>query len=862
MKLKQRMLPAFVAALMILIGMAHADAEPLKWRADLTVDYIEEDVRGISIGDQFVATFEVDPSLFEAPDDVQDGRFVDFNLTIGEVNWNESQPHTTPQFMLSPGSIDALSVTLTDTMPAHPDLSLFLPQSPATWEVKDENDPTGIPIFGGDFGGTYTVTPVSACEGNFDGDWDHDVDGLDLAGYVPSIADLAGFAAVFGSLDYCPRPEPECTSADHGWVVMKNDTPDQTHLYVWDMANALGNIESDVFMPGQFPPVAAGATLVAENESFLPGTYFIGDLNIGHYTILVTRRAVRTLDDGSTEDYFRIVYHNSDVNVVPCSDVSKLDLDMSTYLAYDMESTASPEYVPYEEFKQLLDNGNLTLTNSRIKAAQRAGERQRFENNYNFVQERLADTNPDFLRFLNQQIVDDETNTPSGDNWLHTITDVAGNTSTVITLGEQFQFSVVANTIRTKGTLENERAAYLSLYTALQESIPSDSWDEVRTELGFLSVAEAERATEVGVIDSAKLKMSSNWEWIKTFIIPGPEDRPLEKPDCTDEVGMPASIGLLSDATDQFLGHCAHHANGVFNNFFYPLKWFATCVKDQGNRATCPVFAITGGVEASWAAKRNEWVNLSEQYLYYKARNEWWPSIYGDGLSGDENAPLKMAPEVDLWNNKTYPFLYPYESGWVYNASNSRIDDDVHQTYSDSCVNYGYITMASPCSDTNHQGALVCDGQHIFCGYSTYKHGFSMLTNHGTAELWDFFSDPELNLLLAKMFLTCEVPLVIGLPVTPSFDKARNSGFIEFVFGPETNRGGHVVLVTGYINNGEITPDMDVSANDLATNGGGYFIIKNSWGGCWKDAGYIYIPYSWMKAHVYCMFTVSAEKKE
>jgi hypothetical protein len=49
MKLEQSTLPAFVAALMILFGMGHADAESLKWRADLTVDYIEEDVQGISI---------------------------------------------------------------------------------------------------------------------------------------------------------------------------------------------------------------------------------------------------------------------------------------------------------------------------------------------------------------------------------------------------------------------------------------------------------------------------------------------------------------------------------------------------------------------------------------------------------------------------------------------------------------------------------------------------------------------------------------------------------------------------------------------------------------------------------------------
>ena len=152
--MRLKVLTPFVVVLMVLTSIVYVNAEPLMWRAELTVNDIEEGVTGISIGDQFIATFEVDPVLFEAPDGVQEGQFVSFNLTIGEVNWNESQPHRTPQFTLSPVGIEAFSVTLTDTMPTHPDLSFFLPQSPATWEVKDENDPTGMPIFGGNFGGT------------------------------------------------------------------------------------------------------------------------------------------------------------------------------------------------------------------------------------------------------------------------------------------------------------------------------------------------------------------------------------------------------------------------------------------------------------------------------------------------------------------------------------------------------------------------------------------------------------------------------------------------------------------------------------------------------------------------------------
>lgn len=79
----------------------------------------------MAIGDQFVGEFEVDPSLFELPDGVTEGRLVDFDLTIGTFNWNESQPHSSPQFLLSPRGIEAMSGIFTDTLPAHPDLSFF-----------------------------------------------------------------------------------------------------------------------------------------------------------------------------------------------------------------------------------------------------------------------------------------------------------------------------------------------------------------------------------------------------------------------------------------------------------------------------------------------------------------------------------------------------------------------------------------------------------------------------------------------------------------------------------------------------------------------------------------------------------------
>jgi C1A family cysteine protease len=62
--------------------------------------------------------------------------------------------------------------------------------------------------------------------------------------------------------------------------------------------------------------------------------------------------------------------------------------------------------------------------------------------------------------------------------------------------------------------------------------------------------------------------------------------------------------------------------------------------------------------------------------------------------------------------------------------------------------------------------------------------------------------------------------------------------------GCECDRGWHITLVTGLIDNSQLP--MGAPPGD----GGGYVIIKNSWGSCYGDGGYVYAPYTWFKQMV------------
>jgi C1A family cysteine protease len=71
-------------------------------------------------------------------------------------------------------------------------------------------------------------------------------------------------------------------------------------------------------------------------------------------------------------------------------------------------------------------------------------------------------------------------------------------------------------------------------------------------------------------------------------------------------------------------------------------------------------------------------------------------------------------------------------------------------------------------------------------------------------------------------------PFVIGISVFESFesDAVANSGDVPMPRPSEQNLGGHAICVVGY--------------------DGSHFIVRNSWGTDWAQAGYCLIPYDYL----------------
>lgn len=268
--------------------------------------------------------------------------------------------------------------------------------------------------------------------------------------------------------------------------------------------------------------------------------------------------------------------------------------------------------------------------------------------------------------------------------------------------------------------------------------------------------------------------------------------------------------------------------------FWYPLKSFLSPMKQQASRGTCWAFTAIGAIESRERVQNDNAVDLSEQFLVNKVKEDWDASDFTDGYHTDR--ALNAAADRGQ--------RFPTEASWTYNPAPNRADPNGSNpaAYAGTCTDY-----SGTCSPTAHQSRQVCTTFVFeFCSFVNVSFGGAGPASSRAIQVWS--SGQPFDLSRYRMLLAQGHVLMASFPVYKGFmDDVGADGIVSNyartrldAMGNEVagSYGGHAVQIVGFLSNLDMTR-FGVTPN---VGGGGYFIVKNSWGCFAGDNGFYYVP--------------------
>ena len=213
------------------------------------------------------------------------------------------------------------------------------------------------------------------------------------------------------------------------------------------------------------------------------------------------------------------------------------------------------------------------------------------------------------------------------------------------------------------------------------------------------------------------------------------------------------------------------------------LRQYCSAIEDQGNIGSCTGNAIAGQIELI-DRKGGKALDVSRLFIYYEER------VLEGSVRYDAGAYIRDGIKV------CYTKGAPLESLWPY-VTNKFATKPPTTAYTDALKRK--VTGYQRCTDFTAVKNAVAAGNPVVIGFSVYASFEGAWGNipHGQ----------------------------VGSGMMPFPNTAT-----------EQLLGGHAVCIVGY---DDTMP--------VVGKGNGRFIVRNSWGTGWGDAGYFYMPYDVIK---------------
>lgn len=505
------------------------------------------------------------------------------------------------------------------------------------------------------------------------------------------------------------------------------------------------------------------------------------------------------------------------------------------------------QFVPLDQFEAMVRAGTLAPVSRETFADQREALNRARQRNRAIVDayldqypdltdlRRLLRATPDFGRRLpNDGVVRPET----VDGYRFSFINKNGIRQSIGMMGQENKLAQLANSIQQLSLPAVQRQLYATFYNQLPPSFcrPPGTEGSASPACAGLPTPASLDGASLETIHQAIRQLASHASEIIAHV---QNPIALEPIGCQGEIGNNNSADANATWGDQTStqGCAPPAADGIYANFNFPNKGLLSCIKNQGQRGTCHIFAATSAMEELIARDTGTYVNLNEQDFQEHLKMLWEKSV--PDLSNDNGGG-----GFDFFSAGQNGYRFAYENQWDYNPSLDRGTNDVN-----SCV--GYPASEPGCSDTAPQAVEVCTldirlVNPLRCGFmlATLTGARSPYTAGGIVDVWNG-AEKDLTFDYMILGLAFNNAVMLGFNVTDSFQGSPD-GYVGFDLNDlSTSVGGHMVHVVGFVSNQGLAAALPSAAPGA---GGGYFIIKNSWGACTGDAGYYYMPVTYLLA--------------
>ncbi|ULH17655.1 C1 family peptidase (plasmid) [Deinococcus sp. KNUC1210] len=488
--------------------------------------------------------------------------------------------------------------------------------------------------------------------------------------------------------------------------------------------------------------------------------------------------------------------------------------------AWTGDIPADAQMVTPEEFRAGLANGSLVLTPTSTLETQRVAREKQYQDDLSFLSA-LPDKSP----YL-QELLAEAAGTPHVDE--DRPVKVAGGQS-VLLMSLATQLRNAVDTEQRSQSVDNALGDYTQSYELLPEglragaaspdSLRGKSLAEVRAALSALNA----QLSSVPGLDGTRLDTQAGAGSLPTTL---------------SSQAVNAGNGTDND------GPCT--PTGLVKRYWFPLKNFVSPIKNQGNRGTCWAFTAIGALESRERVQNNNPADLSEQFLVNKVKQDWDSSDDEDGYLSDKALDTAVSKGQ----------LIPSESAWTYNPANMR----KYPKYDNTCTDY-----SGDCSATAHESRRTCTVFIFkFCSYTKVNFAGPGVSASRTTLLWKNGKAFDLNLYRLRMAqgytLLADFPVFVGVQdraaggVVSDYSQTKIDAAGKEVAG---SYGGHAVQLVGFLSN----DDMAQFGNPAKVGGGGYFILKNSWGCLSGDGGYYYVPADYVQKYFGSLRTLNFDAR-